>query len=38
MDEGMERIELEILYCSGFICPMFVNVVLRGTLVGCLES
>ena len=38
MDEGTKRIELEILYVSGFVCPMFVNVVLKGTLVGCLMS
>ena len=38
MDKGIERIELEILYISGFVGPMFVNIVLKGTLVGCLMS
>ena len=38
MDEGIERIELEILYVSGLVCPMFVNAALRGTLARCLLS
>ena len=38
IDEGIERIELEILYVSGFVCPIVVNIVLKGTLVGCLMS
>ena len=38
IDKGTETIELEILYISGFVCPMFVNVVHKGTLVRCLAS
>ena len=38
MDEGIEKIKLEILYAPSFVCLMFVNVNLRGTLVGCLVS
>ena len=36
MDEGIDKIELGILYISGFVCLMFVNVVLKGILAGCL--
>ena len=38
MDKGIERIELEILYVPDFVCLIFVSVVLKGTLVRCLES
>ena len=38
MDEGMDRIELEILYVPDFVCPMFVKVVHKGMLVRCLKS
>ena len=35
IDEGIKRIELEILYIFWFVCLIFVSAILKGIIDEC---